>query len=186
MNALEDTGHIEDTIVVFLSDHGDNLGSHGLFNKDVLLEESVRIPLIFRWPAVLAPGVHRERLAQTIDVMPTLLGLCGITVPDTVQGVNLAPAMESPGVMAPDNHVFIEADANQIGIRTPTHLYGFGIDPFTHEVTQDPVYFFDVKNDPYQMHNLADTAEQPQIGQKLQARLHQWHEQTPWLKVEDV
>lgn len=182
VEGLEATGHVEDTIVVFLSDHGDNLGSHGLFNKDVLLEESVRIPLIFRWPGTLLPGVNATQLAQTIDLMPTLLRMTGIEIPASVQGESLDPFLEHPGDAAPRSHVFIETDANQVGIRTATHLYGFGIDPFTHDVVEDPVYFFDLEKDPFQVRNMAGTNEQPQLGEALRSLLHHWHGHTPWLQ----
>lgn len=179
---LDRLGLAENTIVVFLSDHGDNLGSHGLFNKDVLFEESVRVPLLLRWPAGLAAGVVPAGLAQTIDVMPTLLDLAGLPVPERVQGRSLLPAVRGAPPPAEDA-VFIETDQYQIGIRTATHLYGMQLDRTSREIANPALYFFDLRSDPYQERNLAGTCEQPDTAARLRARLAAWHAQTPWLQT---
>ena len=79
--ALDANGLAEDTIVVFTSDHGDYLGSHGRVQKGDLHEESVRIPLIVRWPAGLESRVACQQVAALVDLAPTLLGLAGAETP---------------------------------------------------------------------------------------------------------
>ncbi len=81
MTCLERLGLADDTIVVVASDHGENLGSHGLYLKDHWYEESVGIPFIIRLPGVLSAGRREAGLFNSPDVMPTLLGLMGCEVP---------------------------------------------------------------------------------------------------------
>jgi arylsulfatase A-like enzyme len=182
LDDLERRGLAENTMVVFLSDHGDNLGSHGLFNKDVLFEESVRIPLLVRWPAGLARGVVSDWLAQTLDVMPTVLELAGLPVPASVQGRRLGAALRGGQADAGDA-VFIETDQHQIGVRTRTHLYGLQLDRASHGVAGPCVHFYDLCADPCQMRNLAGTGEQAVTAAGLRATLETWNEKTPWLTV---
>ena len=89
---LREEGLADDTVVLFTADHGDMLGNHGLYNKDVFYEDSARIPM------VLVPHAARDdlgndrvddRLATQADIFPTLMELCGIPVPDTVEGLSL-------------------------------------------------------------------------------------------------
>ena len=84
MRRLEASGQLDNTIVCFLSDHGDNLGSHQVWNKDRFWEESIRIPYMLRGPGVKAGCHNTEEQAQLIDVMPTIRSR-GVTVP-SMQG----------------------------------------------------------------------------------------------------
>lgn len=86
---------LDDTIVLFTSDHGDMLGDHGLYAKRVMLAGSVRVPLIMmgrKGCDRLVPGQVDARLAGMQDIMPTLLDLCGIDCPDTCTGQSLMGA----------------------------------------------------------------------------------------------
>lgn len=76
LGAVEQEGLTEDTIVVFTSDHGENLGAHGLWQKMVAFEESIRVPLIIRVPG--KPAAVSQTPASLVDVAPTLAGLCGL------------------------------------------------------------------------------------------------------------
>ena len=79
VNRLEELGLIEDTIIVFTSDHGDMTGSHGcLFDKGYMYEEAHRVPLIFRFPQRFGSGVQKEELIYNMDIMPTILDMIGI------------------------------------------------------------------------------------------------------------
>src|SRR5439155_10722403 len=92
---LEATGLLTNTIIVFTSDHGDMLGSHGLYKKQKPYDESIRVPLLFRLPASPLQSIRpRIRTAAPVvespigseDLMPTILGLCGLAVPKTAEG----------------------------------------------------------------------------------------------------
>ncbi|MCU6712716.1 sulfatase [Paenibacillus sp. J5C_2022] len=102
LDGLRRHGFDDNTIVVLTSDHGELLGSHGLMAKHSWHEESIGIPFLIRWPERIAPGTTDE-LLNTVDIMPTLLSLCGLDVPDTVQGEDLSAAIrgnaDSSGVV---------------------------------------------------------------------------------------
>jgi choline-sulfatase len=185
--ALEASGQADNTIVLFLSDHGDNLGSHHLFNKDVLYEEAIRIPYLLRAPGVAA-GVAQTQIAQIIDAAPTLLDLCGLPAPATMQGRSLAPVLRGDCDALPDNLAFIETDPSQfgcptIGVRTPDALLGMTLSEDGRAIADPERWYYRLDNDPYQQHNLAGSpAHRAEIA-TLQARLRAWHEGTAWLEV---
>ena len=103
---LERQDVLDDTIVVFLSDHGENLGAHGLWHKMVAYEESVRIPLIVRWPARIAAGQRLDAPVSLIDLAPTLAGLAGLPRPAEWSGLDLAAPLRGEGAIAPDRPLF--------------------------------------------------------------------------------
>lgn len=181
---LESAGLDDNTLIVFTSDHGDNLGSHQLFNKDVLYEESIRIPMIFRQLRDLAPRAVDTQVASLVDVMPTLLSLAGVDVPDSVQGTDLSRVVCGEEPCAGENCAFIETSAGPAGIRTPTHLYGINKakdGPRAVEVTDERYMLFDVTRDPMEMENLAKSGEFDAVADALRECVLRWDCETPWL-----
>ncbi len=85
---LDKTGKADNTVVFVLSDHGDQMQEHGLFGKNVFFEDSVRVPMLVHTPGRMAAGVRTE-LTEAIDVMPTILEMCGVETPGYVQGRSL-------------------------------------------------------------------------------------------------
>lgn len=103
VDALRDTGQLDDTIIVYTSDHGELLGDHGLILKGCrFFEGLVRVPLIFSWPKRFARGVESDALVETIDIAPTLLEAAGLAVPPTMQGRSLVPLLT--GERPPHTH----------------------------------------------------------------------------------
>lgn len=184
MDSLQEWGVADNTIVVFVSDHGDILGSHHVFNKGCLLEEALRIPLIFWCPKKLRPSVNTRQVAQLIDVMPTLLDVCGMSVPDHVQGRSLAPILSGERDALDEDFAFIETGGRAIGIRTPSHLYGMQLAEDERTVTDDRLCFYDLAKDPYQENNLAAGDDQSEVAEGLRRKLTEWNERTPWRRVE--
>ena len=86
LNALKQNGLEEDTIVVFTTDHGDLMGSHKLIAKTAFYEESAKTFMLLKYPKKVKPNVNTEAKISTIDLMPTLLELCDISIPSTVEG----------------------------------------------------------------------------------------------------
>ena len=177
MQRLEASGLADNTIVVFLSDHGDNLGSHHHFNKGLLIEESIRIPMIF-WGG-LAKQVNDTQVAQLIDVMPTVLELCGVEVPASVQGRSLAPILQGECAELAERHAFVETHQGEIGLRTPTHLYGRRLDEDLRTIAAADACLYDLRDDPYEQRNLVGS--EVELEQDLYERLAAWNAQTPWL-----
>ena len=94
LDALEETGQRENTVIIFMSDHGEMLGDHGLIQKGCRFYEGlVRVPLIWSWPGQIAAGRQYSDLVELTDIAPTLLELAGERVPDDMQGKSLLPML---------------------------------------------------------------------------------------------
>ncbi len=168
MDKLEEKGLADNTVVIFTSDHGDTLGSCGRpWPKGFPEDESVRVPLIARWPGHLQADRKSELLVGTLDLMPTLLGLMDLPIPATCQGTDLSGAI----LGGHDDAV------NSVPLFMPYMMQGWrGV--YTHRFTytfdegiDQPIRFatlFDRKQDPHQQHNLFGDVEHA----SLQARLH--------------
>ena len=94
MKYLHDEGLWRNTLVVYASDQGFFLGEHGWFDKRWILEESLRTPLIVRWPGVVRPGSRSDRMVSLLDFAPTFLEVAGVPVPSDIQGRSLVPVLE--------------------------------------------------------------------------------------------
>ena len=111
------------TIVVYTSDQGFFLGDHGWFDKRLMYEESLAMPLLIRYPDVIDPGTTSDDIVVNVDFGPTLLDLCGVDVPDHVQGRSFAPLLrgETPDDW-PDVDVLPLLDAQRRRPRMPRPL----------------------------------------------------------------
>ncbi len=148
------------TIVVFLSDHGDMLGSQGVLLKRKPWEESVRIPGIISWPGRIAPGVSHVPFSH-VDVAPTLLGLAGLPALPRAQGFNYAPHLLGKPLgrkALPDHAVLVsytKTESNEHGpwrgIRTRRWKYA--------RFEDKPWVLYDLERDPFELNNLAASAE---------------------------
>jgi arylsulfatase A-like enzyme len=97
---LADDGLAEDTIVVYSADQGFYLGEHGWFDKRWIFEESLRAPLLVRWPGVIKPGGASASLVSNIDFAETFLDAAGLSIPADMQGRSLVPILR--GQVPPD------------------------------------------------------------------------------------
>jgi len=179
---LDRLGLADNTIVVFLSDHGDNLGSHGLFNKDVLFEESIRIPLLLRWPR--PAGQRRSRRAGADRRCHANASRPGrVAVADGVQAAvscRRCAARRRRRL----TRCFIETDQYQIGVRTARTSMACSSIARRAKIANPALCFFDLRTDPYEGRNLAGTREQAETAAALEERLTAWNARTPWLEVD--
>ena len=103
LDALEETGQRENTIIIFTSDHGETLGDHGLVLKGCRFYEGlVRVPLIWSWPGQIEAGKVSSALVELTDIAPTLLEFAGVAPAHKMQGRNLAPLLT--GKVPSDHH----------------------------------------------------------------------------------
>jgi arylsulfatase A-like enzyme len=182
LDVLDRTGLSENTIVVFTSDHGDNLGSKGLVQKGGPNEEAIRIPFIIRWPGLgTSPRVNQTHVASLVDVAPTLLSLIGAEIPPHFQGRDLAPLCHGDSSDIP-SHAIVETGGGA-AIRTLDHMYYLPFEGSNHQLSQAPSQFFDLARDPYQMQNLA-TDDPTAATRDLDETLRRWSGETPWMAVE--
>jgi len=91
---LDDTGLADNTVVVYSSDQGFYLGEHNWFDKRWIYEESLRTPLVVRWPGVVDPGNTNQDIVSNLDFAETFLEIAGVEVPDDMQGRSLVPLLE--------------------------------------------------------------------------------------------
>ena len=103
MAALADSGQLDNTVVIFTTDHGESLGDHGLIEKGCRFYEGLaRVPLIFSWPGQIKAGLVSEALTALMDEAPTVLELAGLPVPEAMQGSSLLPLLT--GKASPQHH----------------------------------------------------------------------------------
>ncbi len=161
---LQQTGLDRDTLLVFTSDHGDLLGSQGGRNKQQPYDESIRVPLLVRWPTGLGREAReRDALITLEDLMPTLLGLCGLPIPRSVEGLDFGGYLRG-GANPSYGSVLIACVApfgqwirriggrEYRGIRTARYTYVRDLG--------GPWLLFDNQADPCQKNNLANRPEQ--------------------------
>lgn len=171
LQTLRDAGLVSNTIVVFTADHGDLLGSHGSFNKQQPYEESVHVPMLLRWPSGFGAGARSlDALINSEDIMPTLLGLCGVAIPKSVEGINYSRYLHG-GKNPSDGATVISCPTpfgqwerrlggrEYRGVRTARYTY-------TRDLS-GPWLLFDNQSDPYQTNNLVSKLQ----FAKLQAEL---------------
>lgn len=151
----------DQTIVVYLSDHGDFMGSHGLYDrKEHPHEESTRVPMIFRRPGVIPGRGCVDMQIGLVDVLPTLLGLTGLPVPTWIQGTDFSPAVLGKDFHAPTEQL-LEMVNNPRWNLDFQDWRGF-VDSrhkYAYYETGDEV-LFDLREDPYELNNLAPTHQE--------------------------
>ena len=95
LDALEAKGQLDNTIIIYISDHGEMAGERGVWNKHNYFEASVNIPMIISYPPAIPAGTVVDDVVSLIDVFPTLADLAGFDVPDDLSGQSLAPLMQA-------------------------------------------------------------------------------------------
>ncbi|MBN9389012.1 MAG: sulfatase-like hydrolase/transferase [Chloroflexi bacterium] len=91
---LEKTGQLENTLVIFMTDHGEMLGDHGIYLKGpYFYEPAIHLPLVISWPGVIRQGGRHDNLVELVDIAPTLLEAVGLPVYEGMQGVSLWPTL---------------------------------------------------------------------------------------------
>ena len=184
LNWLDAMGIAHDTVVVFFSDHGDMCGQHGHYCgvKRLAYRGSMQVPIIVRYPARFPAGhTPRSMIDVSIDTMPTILELCGIDIPEEVQGVSYLPLLDGADEPTRD-HVFFElmlqsvgteGDAQPVprrGIRTKDWLY-------VREEDRRNL-LIDEQNDPLEDQNIVQDASKVDLMDSLDRRIFDIMEKT--------
>ena len=177
LKTLEDCGIDENTIFVFTSDHGDMLYSHGQTRKQKPWEESVRIPFLLRYPAALGrAGKTIDMPINTPDIMPTLLGLGGIEIPDTVEGTDFGDVIK--GRTKPKDNAALISCPSPFGQwkRTDGGREYRGVRTRRYTYVRDrngPWLLYDNENDPHQFNNLCNKPQYGKLQKELEGLLSQ-------------
>lgn len=176
---LDESGLADDTIVIYSSDQGFYLGEHGLFDKRWMYEESLRTPLLVRWPGVVKPGtVNDTDIVSNLDFAETFLDVAGAAIPDDMQGRSLVPVLQGN---TPDDwrkyHYYHYYENGVHGV--PIH---FGVTDGRFKLIRYPQKehdtweFFDLKNDPMEMKSIYGQSN-PEVQQILLKQLTQLRKQ---------
>ncbi len=150
---LKEQGVYDDTLIVFTTDHGEMLGSHCLWQKMCLYEESVRTPVLFKWPSGTNAVGPRTEPVSHLDVLPTICAALGVEAPSNLPGTSLIPpAPEEPAAL---RDIFIQYDGNG-GLGNFSRCIVRGNDKLIIDIFKDEVFFelYDLVNDPQELRNL--------------------------------
>ena len=173
---LKEEGILDNTIVVFTSDHGDHHGSHGFYGKNTPYIESISIPLIIRYPQKIKEKTISEALVAPIDILPTVFGMANLKF-NEVDGKDLSPiislkeedttnAVLLMGITHFNNTSLINGLDTYRGLQTKRYTYARYED-------KSPWLLFDNINDPYQMRNLVSDADYSELIKELDIKLNE-------------
>ncbi|MEG1413847.1 MAG: sulfatase [Mucinivorans sp.] len=179
--ALEASGQLNQTIVVFSSDHGDMMGIHNHIGKNVFYEEAMRVPMIISAPTRIAPRIDNDLLISFEDLCPTMLSLMGLKdrIPQTVQTRDLSAQVMGSRRNMPKGQLYIlwgEGDGELLspssgmrGLRNARYTYA-------QKAVNGKIvaqYLFDRQNDPAQINNIAQSmpGKVREFRKELYARL---------------
>jgi arylsulfatase A-like enzyme len=194
MAVLDELGLVQNTIVVFTSDHGEMLGSHDHMSKLQPWDESVRVPFLIRYPGTVQAGLLSDVPLGTPDILPTLFGLMGVNIPSGVEGCNLSPSLRGHAMKDPQSALLMcVTSCDTWGQRwTDCSVGGWGMPPGflrpyrglrtrTHTYVRDqagPWFLYDNENDPYQLVNLIETKGKAAVPPEFDKELDEWLERT--------
>ena len=169
LDALERSGLEEDTIVIFTSDHGELMGSHLKMHKSLWYDECFKVPFIIRYPKKIDPGT-KEFFLNPPDIMPTLLEMLGLEdqLPSDVEGESRAKFIFTDDTPEIDEGYFINPGFNGRGVRNKRYCFV----TIRNQHDDETYILFDMKNDPYQMKNVAK--EYPEVVKEMRERLEDW------------
>ncbi|MCA9179396.1 MAG: sulfatase [Planctomycetales bacterium] len=164
MQALRDAGLDEKTIVIFTSDHGYHLGEHDFWAKVSLRDESAGVPLIIRVPGKQPAVCHS--LVELIDLYPTVARLCGLAAPARLQGKDISKLLDDPTLEVRDAAFSVAPSRKGFLIREQDWAYiQYGED------AKGGIELFDMRADPRQYTNLAESPEHREQVTRLRAKL---------------
>jgi arylsulfatase A-like enzyme len=172
LNYLDKQGLAENTVVIYSSDQGFYLGEHGWFDKRWMFDESLRTPLIARWPGVTKPGTESADMVSNVDFAETFLEMAGASVPSDMQGRSLVPILRGA---TPENwrtsHYYHYYEAGGHGV--PIH---YGVTTKSHKLIRYPApidewELYDLKKDPRELNNVFGKPEYARTTKRLNKEL---------------
>jgi arylsulfatase A-like enzyme len=166
LDYLDAEGLSEDTVVIYTSDQGYWLGQHGFYDKRLILETSMRMPFLIRYPKLIKAGSINADLCMNVDIAPTLLDLAGIAIPPAMQGHSLLPMLKgesTPANWRKSQFYNYWSGPEHYGIRTQRYTY--------LKVKDHGAELFDRKTDPNQVFNVAGNTEYKQVIAQLEQEL---------------
>jgi arylsulfatase A-like enzyme len=177
LDALQECDLAENTIVIFTSDHGDMVGSHGARNKQRPWDESILVPMLLRYPRLFGgSGRTIDTPFNSPHLMPTILGLAGLEIPTTVEGLDFTSHLKGEDP-PPEEYALIELPAcfhQYAYYRGGKDWRGLRTKRYTYVITREgPWYLYDNQRDPYQLTNQVHNPAYAHINNHLDAHLRE-------------
>jgi len=170
LESLDKLGLSENSIVIYSSDQGFYLGEHGWYDKRWIYEESLKMPLVMRWPGKIKPGTKIKKLTQNIDFAPFFLEAAGAEVPEEIQGMSLTPLFEKPNAKWRKAIYYHYYEAGGHGV--PAH-YGIRDERYKliHFPRTDEWNLVDLKEDPQEMQSVHEDPAYEKTLADMRAKL---------------
>jgi arylsulfatase A-like enzyme len=173
LDHLDASGLANNTIVVYTSDQGFYLGEHGWFDKRFMYEESLRTPLVIRWPGIVKPGSVQDRIASNVDFAETFLEAAGAPIPGDMQGRSLAPLLRGDDTSDWRKsfyyHFYEDGDADH---RVAKHEgVTNGRAKLIHFYTLGEWEMYDLEKDPHELANIYGKPDHAELQRSLHAEL---------------
>jgi len=174
LDKLDEKQFTDNTLVIFIADHGISLGAHGISGKQTMYEEGIRLPMIMRYPKLKRGRAENSSLVSLIDIFPTVCEAAGLKIPISIEGMSLLGLYQGQEGWRRSRiyAYFVSRQRHRLDIRCiRTERY-----KLIHHLTTDEVELYDLEKDHYELNNLA--GKKPYL--KLQKKL--WQELTAWRK----
>jgi arylsulfatase A-like enzyme len=174
LKTLEEEGILDNTIIVFTSDHGDQLGSHQFYGKNVPYAESISIPFLLRYPKVIENKTISDALLSPIDMLPTVFGMANLNYAE-IDGKDLSPVITKKEEDTRDAILLMNlTHFNNTSLINGLDTYrGVQTKQYTYARYEDktPWLLFDNTKDPLQINNLANNSEYYDLIKQLDNKL---------------
>ncbi|MDD3744841.1 MAG: sulfatase-like hydrolase/transferase, partial [Lentimicrobiaceae bacterium] len=171
LSAIKENGIDDSTIIVFTSDHGEMFGAHGRRAKNIFYEEAVRVPFLVKWKNVIKENSKSDIVLNTVDIMPSLLSMLNLPIPEAVEGNDLSREIcENES----SNHVALLQGTG------PTAIFGDGYEwracrsnKYTYAVYKSDgmEFLFDNIADPFQMYNLINDTQYRDLKETMKQKM---------------
>ncbi|MCP4257991.1 MAG: sulfatase [Planctomycetes bacterium] len=180
---LDDSGQMDNTVIIYTSDQGMMLGEHDYIDKRWMYEESLRMPFLVRYPEKIKPGIRTDEIINNTDFAPTILELAGVKAPVYMQGRSFAALLEgkTPADWPKSTyyrywmHMAHHDNPAHFGVRTKEYklifFYGQNYKKGGPKPTRPGWELYDMKNDPYEMNNLYGKRKYAAIIKELKTEL---------------
>ena len=188
MSFLDEAGLADKTLVIFTSDHGELAGSHGMYRKGQPEDESLHVPLVMRLPGLIPAGAEPRTLTNSVDLMPTLLSLCGMPAQESCAGRDLSAAAMSEGAALDVESVYCEGKVSSspdapASENSPYQAPWRSIVTERYKLTVRSEFgnvqsLYDLQEDPLERRNLAGQPGLRGLQAELHRELQEWTDRT--------
>ena len=171
MDELERLGQLDNTLIIYMGDNGFFLGEHRLLDKRYAYEESIRVPIIARYPKTFAPGSTSEAMALNLDIGPTILDAANLAQPEQFKGRSLLQLADEAPADWRDRYIYSYWQEYMPNIPTMLAIRGERYKWVTYPMLNDIPELYDLVKDPHEMDNLALDPEYANIAEQMQTAL---------------